>query len=159
MGMVIGGHIHKLPTEVQALNTTITSAQATLGTTGTTPTLYYTYGYGFDAGADPFTYGGTFGSIATGVYTDAGSTSRTISSCYSVYIQITDTWKLYFTLNGTSIPDTNTTFSKIIIDSVTFNRTDAELNGNANGGTYWRWSDTVDRFVGANPDTFEVWVI
>ena len=24
MGMVIGGHIHKLPTEVQALNTTIT---------------------------------------------------------------------------------------------------------------------------------------
>jgi len=142
----------------QALDTTITSAQVTLGTTGTTPTLYYTYGYGFDAGADPFSYGAGFGSIATGTYTDGGSNSRTISSCYSVYIQQTDTWKLYFTLNGTGVPDTDATFSHIIVDGVQFDRADNDAQADANGGTYWRWADTVDRFVGANPDTFEVWV-
>jgi hypothetical protein len=143
----------------QALDTTITSAQATLGTTGTSPSTYYTYGYGFDAGADPFNYGGTFGSIADNTYTDGGSTTRTITSCYSVYVQITDTWLLYFTLNGTDIPDTNTTFAYIIIDGVQFNRWDRGAKANTTGGTYWRWADTADRFVGANPDDFEVWVV
>lgn len=162
-GMLAGGYYSQGGGgggETQALSTTITSAQATLGSTGTSPSTYFTYGYGFDAGADPFAYAGTFGSIVSATYTDGASTSRTISSCYSAVAIGPDVWKLYFTLNALSITDSDATFSKIIIDGVTRNRSDADASAvNANGGTYWRWAEVGDLFNGANPDNFEVWVI
>lgn len=162
MGMLAGGFFSQAGAggETQALSTTITSAQARLGTTGTSPTQYYTQGYGFDAGADPFNYGPGFGSIASNTYTDGASTTQTITSCYSVYVGVSDIWLLYFTLSGTGIADTDTIFSKIVIDGVTRNRSDRGIKANTTGGTYWRWdSETGDLFAGANPDDFEVWVV
>ena len=145
--------------ELRALDTTITSAQATLGSTGTTPSIYYTKGYGFDAGADPFNYGPGFGSIASSGYTDGDGNSRTVTSCYSVYVGITDTWFLYFTLNTTGLPDTDATFTKIVIDGTERLRSNRAVKANTTGGTYWRWDgESGDLFSGANPDDFEVWV-
>lgn len=144
-----------------ALSTTITSAQTRLGTTGTSPTQYYTKGYGFDAGADPFNYGPGFGSISNDTYIDGGGNSRTVSSCYSVYVGITDIWLLYFTLNEDTLPDTDETFHKIVIDGVERLRSDRAVKSSSlsGPGTYWRWDgETGDLFIGANPDDFEVWV-
>lgn len=161
MGMLAGGFFSQggSGTETLALDTTITSAMATLAFTGTSPSTYYTYGYGFDAGADPFNYGSTFGSIASDTYTDGDSNSQTVTSCYSAYFQLTDIWLLYFTLETTNQPDTDATFSKIVIDGATRNRADRTTKANCTGGTYWSWNETGDLFSGANPDDFEVWVI
>lgn len=144
------------------LFTTITSGTATLSYTGTSPSLFYTTGYGFDAGSDPFNYGPGFGSIADDTYTDGDGNSRTVSSCYSVYVGLTDVWLLYFTLNEDDVPDTDATFYKIVIDGEERLRSDRIVktsNGINGTGTYWRWdSETGDLFAGANPDNFEVHV-
>lgn len=144
--------------ETRKLNTTVSPNSGLVQKTNTTHSqTSYTYGYGFDEGADPFGYFPDFGSITSNTYTDGNSNQQTVESCMSVYHTSSSQWILYFTLATTGIADSDAIFSKIVIDGVTFNRADRTAKANCTGGTYWRWADTQDRFTAASP-TFEVWI-
>lgn len=150
--------------------TTITSSFGKVNET-TTPSPSSTWdvvAHGFDAGADY--YGNTssfwsepFGSIADADYYDGDNFLRTISSCY--WIPASGPWgfmlnpqALTFSLNATSVPNTDATFFKLVIDGTEFLRSSATYQASFDGGTQWWWTGvTTDPFLGANPDDFEVW--
>ena len=111
--------------------------------------------HGFDAGADGWFYAGTFGSIADDEYQDGGDNTRTVTSCYWVDF----TTRLWFVLDTTSVPDTDTTFVSITVDGTTYNRSDAETyDASVDGGTSWKWGPQSNDFAGANPIDFTVTV-
>jgi hypothetical protein len=171
MGMLAGGYLSQGGGggAGQALDTTITEAEQVVNTTSTTTPTQKTWditAFGFDAGSDYYSYAGSFGSIGDAIYTDGDSNSRTIDSCYWVEDargggsgnqDVPDT--LIFVLAGTSIPDTDKTFEKIIIDGVTYLRSAAtDYQANVDGGTGWFWdSVAATPFTGTDP--FEVWVL
>ena len=155
----------------KALDTNITSGNAVVYTTtkevvtdqSTYINTYDYIAYGFDAGSDYWAYGPGFGSIANGTYTDAGSTSRLVDSCYFVQGSVENSIdSLWFVLDTTSVPDTDTVFKYIVIDGNQYNRADrAFYYASADGGTAWTWEfdpSGTNPFAGANPDPFEVWV-
>lgn len=141
------------------LDTTITSANQKVGTTTPTKVPEDIDAIGFDAGSDAYSYAGTFGSIASGVYTDGDSNSRTIDSIYwNDYVGIEE---LYFVLDTTSVPNVDATFSKIVLGSDTFLRSAATYFASQDGGTMWQWDNVVSPGpipVAGNPHTCEVWV-
>ena len=132
------------------LVTTITSASQVIFSSIHVGILTAT---GFDAGPDYWGYAGSFGSIANDTYDDGSAISRTVSSCYW-----TDINTLSFALDQINAPDTDNTFTEIVIDGVTFTRASASNYLASNdGGTVWTWTGTTpDPFLGANPDDFEV---
>jgi hypothetical protein len=149
-----------------ALDTTITSAKGVIYTatatsetkSGVVTNTYDYSAYGFDAGGDSFPSfpdpGDQFGSIANNTYTDGNSNSRTVTSCFwSINSE-----ELFFALNGTSIPNTNATFEKIVIDSIEYTRSTATHYSSVDGCTIWVWNSIgTNPFAGTNPDPFEVW--
>jgi len=172
MGLLAGGFFSQTagggPTQV--LSTTVTSGNAVVYSStkevvtdmSTYTNTYFYSAFGFDAGSDYYAYGPGFGSIATGTYTDAGSNSRTIDSCYyfdGTHDPIGEDF-LYFVIDTTSVPNTDTTFKYLDIDGNQYNRADAFYIASVDGGTGWEWAlgaDATDPFAGANPDDFEVW--
>lgn len=147
-----------LKNSTAALDTTVTSGtnpsiKTTTSSVNSKPVTNYIAGHGFDAGADML-YSTTFGSIANGTYTDAGSNSRTLTACYW-----TETGTLYLQMSGGSIPDTDETFYAIEIDGIFFMRQRAFYSGAEVAGTVsaWTWGTSVNPFAGANPDTFKIW--
>ena len=113
---------------------------------------------GFDAGADPKSFP-NFGSIANGNYTDGGSNARVVTACYA---HITGQWPsfidaLWLNITGTSVADSDVTFSKVVIDGSTFVRSASSATGGGANSRWWRWNNVGSPFIGANPDPFEVW--
>lgn len=171
MGMLTGGFFSQ-PSDAltQALSTTINSSSATVYTStkeiitdlSTYINTYFYTAYGFDAGSDYFAYGLGFGSIASGTYTDGNSNSRTVDSCYFLEGSADPRGQdnLFFVLDTTSVPNTNSTFFKIVIDGNEYLRSDAFYVASVDGGTSWNWTFSpsgTNPFLGANPDDFEVW--
>lgn len=116
---------------------------------------------GFDAGGDKKGLG-SFGSIANGSYTDAGSTSRTVTAFYfnSGGQGSNNTGSIWLSISDNSPSDTDTVFSKVILDGTTFTRSSAFTSGTVGGGAtrWWRWDPGFpDPFLGSNPDPFELW--
>lgn len=88
-----------------------------------------------DDGVSTFGYTvGLYGSIGSDTYTDAGANSRTIA-----LVQWNGTAVQIF-MNGASIPDTDTTFTSIVINGITFLRSArTTYDGAASGGTKTKW--------------------
>jgi hypothetical protein len=157
----------------KALDTTITRGNAVVATSTkevtTDQSTYINYydltAYGFDAGSDYYAYGPGFGSIATGTYTDANSTSRLVDSCYFIDAtgQPAEADYLYFCIDTTSVPNTDSTFKYIVINGFQYNRADSFYIASSDGGTIWEWvfdlPGVTDPFGGAPGGySFEVWV-
>lgn len=144
-------------------STTVTTGSGTLQQTFThlTNTSQYSVsittstitGYGYDGGADFYSHSPNFGSIATATYSDAGSNSRTITSTYYASNNY-----VYFTLSGSSIPNTDTTFKGLIIAGGTeLVRTSATYYSNTpSGASTWRWSTSTNGFSTSGTHSFEV---
>lgn len=156
----------------KVLDTTITRGNAVVATStkevvtdaGTYTNTYDLVAYGFDAGSDYYAYGLGFGSIATGTYTDAGSNSRTVDSCYFIDAtgQPAEADWLYYCIDTTSVPNTDTTFKYIVIAGNQYNRADATYLASVDGGTIWEWfwdlPGVSDPFAGGPGNyAFEVW--
>lgn len=158
-----GGPTQVLDTEVTSGSAEVYSSTTEVVTDMSTYTQTYNYfAYGFDAGSDYYAYGPGFGSIVDGTFDDAGSNSRLIDSCYwfeGTGDPIGEDF-VYFVLDTTSVPNTDTTFKYIIIDGNQYNRADAFYIASVDGGTGWEWAlgaSATNPFSGANPDPFEVW--
>jgi len=90
------------------------------------------------------------GSLGATTYTDTAGTStvRTIKGLTWGIPDSGSTEKLFvFALSGTSIANSDTTFSKIEITTsggttVTINRSDLSYDASENGHTFWYWSGT-----------------
>lgn len=96
----------------------------------------------------------SIGSMSSYVFADGGGTQRTITAVLWQKNQATGTGAvtgstgttgnyLTFALLGTSIPDTNTTFTSIDLGSTNFTRSSrTQYDSSENGGTFWRWELT-----------------
>lgn len=153
------------------LDTTITSVTWVVDTSTTTsPTQTYDIdAQGFDAGSDYYSNVTNFGSIGTATYTDGGSTSRTIDSCYFIDQgtggAIFDK-SLFFCIDTTSVPNNDNTFSKIVIvenqtTRYEFLRSAAnDYHASKDGGTIWQWDNiSPDVLQQAQTHDFEVWAV
>lgn len=108
---------------------------------------------GFDAGTDPKSFP-NFGSIVTGGYTDGNAVSRTVTALYAHSTGQFPSWIDALWLNISSFPpDTDATFSKIVVNGNTFTRAAADATG---GARWWRWN-SVGVPYGVNPNSFQVW--
>ena len=96
----------------------------------------------------------SIGSMSSYVFADGGGTQRTITAVLWQKNLATGTGAvtgstgttgnyLTFALLGTSIPDTNTTFTSIDLGSTNFTRSSrTQYDSSENGGTFWRWELT-----------------
>lgn len=156
-----------LKDDTAALDTTVTSGRDVVyqetqtsetkhGGTNVTTTDFYAQG--FDRGADYFTTigdpGDQFGSIATHTYTDGSSTSREITACY--WTEVGE--EMFFSINGTSVPNTDETWIALEIDGVFYARAGTGYWPSIGGASHWAIGNVLTNpFAGANPDTFKVW--
>ena len=137
MGILLGHHF-KSPSPPSALDTTVT--------VGTLPNVYSTWtthatwwydAWGYAEVEDYYSYGSTVGSMDDTTYDDGGATERTV-----VGVHTTDVSNYFiFSLEGTSIPNTDTTFVNVVANGVTYARADATYVASKNGGTHWYWYD------------------
>lgn len=166
MGMLQGGLLSQVAAGGgPALDTTITAANSVVSTTTTTSPTTKTYDLdadGFDAGSDYYSSAGTFGSIANATYTDGGSNSRTIDSLYRMDTPdapLDD--HIFFCIDTTSVPNTDATFSKIVIGTTDLLRSAANYYASKDGGTVWEWEDQDGTLLDptGNDWNFEVHVV
>lgn len=112
-----------------------------LVTTGGHPSTVYWDGFGYDGGADYYSYGTNVGSLGEDTYIDAGSNSRTVASI----IWAEGTEFVLFSLDGTSIPDTDTTFVELKVRNTIYTRASRDgYTASRNGGTHWWWPDATN---------------
>ena len=126
-----------------ALETTVTVATALWFSDGTDDD-YAVHGYN-DALADELGTP-TMGAIGTDNYLDGSATTRTIShilySDDTFGLDPADDDSIWFSLVGTSIPDTDTTFREIVYNGQTYARADADyLASYAGVITRWQWNN------------------
>lgn len=81
-----------------------------------------------------------FGALSPNTFTDGGGTTRTIVQLAESTGANTADY-LILALSGTSVPNSNTTFTSITIGTTTLTRASASYAASYNGGTYWSWSD------------------
>lgn len=133
------------------------SAQVELYPTGITMTIYHfsplttwtTYwggtssyaGWGYDGGNDYYGHGTNQGAMTPNTYTDGSPTTRTISGLY---------WSqsnyLIFSLDTTSVPNTDTTFVSIDVDGNNYTRSSATYVASLNGASHWYWAEATRPF-------------
>jgi len=138
----------------QRLSTTITSASL-LWKKGKKEYEFL----GFDAGTDIKGLS-SFGSIASGSYTDGLGTGRIIRAFYENDHGGTNPQSWWICISTTP-GDADTTFTKLILDGNELQRADADATGTVSTIRWWRWdspgpADSMT-FAGANPDDFELW--
>lgn len=97
-----------------------------------------------ESAVSPTTDLGSLGSGLTTTYTDGSSTSRTVRTA----VIAVDTGAPYgatrfamLALAGTSVPNTNNTFTQMVYGGLTLNRSDATDVFNSYGCTVWVWDD------------------
>lgn len=114
------------------------------------PNTCFAYGYNASPGNEDFlTSVGTMGSMDDDQYTDGGSTTRTIKAVYYTEpcsgSSTDDTF--YFSIDGTSVPNTDTTWQDIDWDDTagTPQTIDRSVNttytASLNGSSHWRWQN------------------
>jgi hypothetical protein len=97
------------------------------------------FNFGEASGFDnsPAAFNLSIGSIAPNTFGDSTPTTRTVISAHR------DNLGPLFNLllSGTSIPDTDVTFQRIIVNGTTLTRSSrSTYNGSFGGGTLWQWS-------------------
>lgn len=145
--------------------TTITSADFVIDTSTTTSpsTTYDVDAQGFDAGSDYYLNPTPFGSISDATFNDGSGIPRTIDSCYFIDQGTGNApfdKSLFFCLDSTSVPDTDETFQKLIIDGRTFVRADAQFYyPSQDGGSIWHWESITPDILdpSGNDHDLEVW--
>jgi hypothetical protein len=125
------------------LTTTINRGQRIYGTTGGTP-MDPAYAYGYAGDANNWHSVTAFGSMAATTYNDGGGTSRTVRSMYDTEPGTPGGSDLYFSLDGASISNSDTTWLDITWDNIsgtpiTWTRsTEATYTASLNSDTHWR---------------------
>ena len=144
---------------VAALDTTVTVGTDLWFGAGTEGD-FYAYGFN-DALADPVGIA-TIGSIGDSTYTDASSTSRTVSGIFYTEhtggLDPSDEDSIWFGLVGTSIADSDTTFREIVYNGQTYVRSSADAYYSSVGAaaTYWQWQYVIPNGPSGGTVDFEV---
>lgn len=132
-----------------ALNTTVTVSNGIYDADVTTSGTDFARVYGFDGGVDILGVA-SFGSMAEQQYIDNGSTLRTIMNITWSDTGVSgtpagETDNIYFGITGTSVPDSNTTFSSFTYNSVSYTRSSATTYTASVGGvnTFWQWDNVT----------------
>lgn len=130
-----------------ALETTITVSQGYYDMIGTDTDLY---AFGFSVSGEDFLgLTPSFGSISDDTYTDGSATSRTIKALYWTEPGGSPDDNLYFSIDTTSVPDTDATFTSIIYNGVTYTRASRDnYTASLRGSSHWSWFN-----VSPNPPT------
>lgn len=124
------------------LATTINRGQREVDTTGGTA-ADPVYGYGYAGDANNWFSVTAFGTMADTTYNDGGGTGRTIRSIYDTESGPSTGADLYFSLDGASITNSDTTFKEFTWDNISgtpVSTTRAEMSYTAslNSDTHWR---------------------
>ena len=120
-----------------ALNATITT-----GTPGGSV-------YGFQTGS--------YGSIDDDTFVDGGGTTRTVTACAEDQSGLPSPVPLALYIDGLSVPNTNATFSYIVINGNKLLRSAATYNGSDSGDSSWTW--TTSGFLDTSgTDPLQIWV-
>ena len=81
---------------------------------------------------------GGYGSM-TNTFTDHGANARTIVQLVEANSFLAD--KLFLSLAGTSIPNTDTTFVSMLLNGVELTRAAATYTASYNGSSHWSWDN------------------
>jgi hypothetical protein len=121
-----------------------TDSQVTTTTTPTThgSTTSPVAGTGFDGGNDYYTNTPSFGSM-----TNTSYRGYNITGLYWLANQF-----LYFSLDTTSIPDTDSTFYSIMIDGVEWLRSSMTYVASKNNATHWWIAQATQPFTVSGTD-------
>jgi len=109
-----------------------------------------------ESAVTPTTDLGSLGSGLTTTYTDGSSTSRTVRTVVIASDAGAPYGAPYFVmlaLAGTSVPDTNNTFTQIVYGGLTLNRSGADDVFNTYGCTVWVWEVTAANITSAGAGT------
>ena len=134
---------------VAALETTITVGAGQYDMLGTDTDLY---AYGYSVLNDDYLGLGNFGSMGSDTYTDGAATSRTIKAVYwteDAGGAVSGDDNLYFSIDTTSVPDTDATFAEIEYNGNIYTRASRDAYApSLNGSSHWIWLN-----VNPNPPT------
>lgn len=123
-----------------------------------TPTNIYFDAWGYDGGNDYYTYATNKGSlkldgVAEDTYVDGGSNTQTISAMY--YTDVPNGY-FFFSLDTTSVANTDTTFVSIDANGTVYTRASGNYVASKNGATHWWWSDSAPgTWGGSTSGTFD----
>ena len=123
---------------ISPLETEITVGQDDFDEIGTDTDVF---AYGYNVSGEDYLGLSSFGSITDDVWTDATSTVRTVKALYwTEPCGCPDDDTLHFSVDTTSVPDTDSVFIEIEYNGVVYTRASRDgYTASLRGSTHWRW--------------------